>query len=141
MEEDFEVLFELITAGTLATLRSTIFRCSKRGCDSGDLGAQNQFSLNETLLAMKVYVPYRNLYAVTAVFAIFCNHTDKVSSARKSLESAERCNMMAEVVCAAETRLNMALEDVAINPSPRPRTCPQEPSEIRGISGRDKRHS
>lgn len=79
---------------------------------------ENPLSLNETLLAMKAYAPYHHLYAVAMIFAISSNQSDRVPSAHKALESAQRCNMVEEIVRIAGTCLNMALEAAANEPQP-----------------------
>lgn len=80
--------------------------------------AENPLSLNETLLAMKAYAPYHHLYAVAMIFAISSNQSDRVPSAHKAWESAQRCNMLEEIVRIAGTCLNMALEAAANEPQP-----------------------
>jgi hypothetical protein len=79
---------------------------------------ENPLSLNETLLAMKAYAPYHHLYAVAMIFAISSSQSDRVPSAHKALESAQRCNMVEEIVRIAGTCLNMALEAAANEPQP-----------------------
>lgn len=79
---------------------------------------ENPLSLNETLLAMKAYAPYHHLYAVAMIFAISSNQSDRVPSAHKALESAQRSNMVEEIVRIAGTCLNMALEAAANEPQP-----------------------
>lgn len=79
---------------------------------------ENPLSLNETLLAMKAYAPYHHLYAVAMIFAISSSQSDRVPSAHKALESAQRCNMVDEIVRIAGTCLNMALEAAANEPQP-----------------------
>lgn len=79
---------------------------------------ENPLSLNETLLAMKAYAPYHHLYAVAMIFAISSNQSDRVPSAHKALELAQRCNMVEEIVRIAGTCLNMALEAAANEPQP-----------------------
>lgn len=79
---------------------------------------ENPLSLNETLLTMKAYAPYHHLYAVAMTFAISSNQSDRVPSAHKALESAQRCNMVEEIVRIAGTCLNMALEAAANEPQP-----------------------
>ena len=79
---------------------------------------ENPLSLNESLLAMKAYAPYHHLYAVAMIFSISSNHSDRVPSASKSLESSRRCNMVEEIVRIAGTCLNMALEAAANEPQP-----------------------
>ncbi|MEW4461327.1 AIPR family protein [Roseibium algicola] len=79
---------------------------------------ENPLSLNETLLAMKAYAPYHHLYAVAMIFAISSNQSDRVPSAHKAWGSAQRCNMIEEIVRIAGTCLNMALEAAANEPQP-----------------------
>ncbi|MDR6430538.1 AIPR family protein [Brucella pseudogrignonensis] len=77
---------------------------------------ENPLSLNETLLAMKAYAPFHHLYAVAMCFAISSNQPDRVPNASKSLEAAQRNNMMSEIVKVAGLCLNMALETAANEP-------------------------
>lgn len=78
----------------------------------------NPLSLNETLLAMKAYAPYHHLYAVAMIFSISSNQSDRVPSAHKALESAQRSKMIEEIVRIAGTCLNMALEAAANDTQP-----------------------
>lgn len=79
---------------------------------------ENPLSLNESLLAMKAYAPYHHLYAVAVIFAISSNQSDRVPNAHKALESAQRGNMVEEIVRIGGTCLNMALEAAANEPQP-----------------------
>jgi hypothetical protein len=65
---------------------------------------------------MKAYAPYHHLYAVAMCFAISSNQPDRVPSASKSLEAAQRTNMVEEIVKVAGLCLNMALETAANEP-------------------------
>lgn len=73
----------------------------------------NPLSLNESLLAMKAYAPYHHLYAVAMCFAISSNQPDRVPNPSKSLELAQSCNMVSEIIKVAGMGLNMALETAA----------------------------
>lgn len=84
-------------------------------------GAQNPLGLNETLLAMKAYAPFHQLYAVSMCFAISNNQADRVPNPYTCYEKARQNNMVAEIVKIAGTSLNMALEAAASEPQPQNR--------------------
>ena len=78
----------------------------------------NPLNLNETLLAMKAYAPFHQLYAVEMCFSISNNQAEKVASPSKSYEVATRAGMVDEIVKVAGISLNMALEAAANEPQP-----------------------
>lgn len=78
----------------------------------------NPLSLNETLLAMRAYAPFHQLYAVSACFAINNGITDRVPSPSKCLSKAEQASMVPLLVEIAGTCLNTALEAAANEPQP-----------------------
>lgn len=73
----------------------------------------NPLGLNETLLAMKAYAPYHQLYAVSMCFAISNNMSDRVPSPQACFENARKNNMVEDIVRIAGNSLNMALENAA----------------------------
>jgi hypothetical protein len=77
----------------------------------------NQFGLNETLLAMKAYAPFHQLYAVSMCFAI-SNQPDRVPSPYRSYEKAKSCGLVDQIVEIAGTCLNTALEAAANEQQP-----------------------
>ena len=81
----------------------------------------NPLGLNETLLAMKAYAPYHQLYAVSMCFAITNNQSDRVPNPSVCLERAKEKGMLTEIVKIAGTSLNMALEAEANEPQPQNR--------------------
>jgi len=94
---------------------------------------QNPLSLNESLLAMNAYAPYHHLYAVAMIFAISSNQADRVLSAHKAWESAQRCNMVEEIVRIGGTCLNMALDAAANEPQPVNRVQPTKLGQVQGL--------
>jgi hypothetical protein len=81
----------------------------------------NPLSLNETLLAMKAYAPYHQLYAVSMCFAITSNQPDRVPSPYVCFQKARDKGMIGEIVKIAGTCLNMALEAEANEHQPQNR--------------------
>jgi hypothetical protein len=73
----------------------------------------NPLGLNETLLAMKAYAPYHQLYAISMCFAISNNMSDRVPSPYACFENARKNNMVEDIVRIAGNSLNMALENAA----------------------------
>jgi hypothetical protein len=58
---------------------------------------KNPLKLNETLLAMKAYAPYHQLYAVSMCFAMASNHSDRVPNPYVSYKVAKQKNMISEI--------------------------------------------
>ncbi len=83
--------------------------------------ADNPLSLNETLLAMKAYAPFHQLYAVSMCFAISNNLTDMVPDPFKCYEKAQSKGMTEKIIEIAGTCLNTALETAAAEPQPQNR--------------------
>jgi len=81
----------------------------------------NPFGLNETLLAMKAYAPYHQLYAISMCFAISNNISDRVPSPIRCLEQARKNGLINEIVKIAGLSLNMALEAAANEAQPQNR--------------------
>jgi hypothetical protein len=78
----------------------------------------NPMGLNETLLAMKAYAPYHQLYAVSMCFAISNNQPDRVPNPNSCMEKAKNTGMFNEIIKIAGMSLNMALEAAANEPQP-----------------------
>jgi hypothetical protein len=74
---------------------------------------KNPLGLNETLLAMKAYAPYHQLYAISMCFAISNNMADRVPSPSVCLERAKQQGLLEEIVKISGLSLNMALEATA----------------------------
>jgi len=74
---------------------------------------KNPLGLNETLLAMKAYAPYHQLYAISMCFAISNNMADRVPSPSRCLEKAKQHGLLEEMVKIGGLCLNMALEAAA----------------------------
>jgi hypothetical protein len=74
---------------------------------------KNPLGLNETLLAMKAYAPYHQLYAISMCFAISNNMADRVPSPSVCLERAKQQGLLEEIVKISGLSLNMALEAAA----------------------------
>jgi len=81
----------------------------------------NPLSLNESLLAMKAYAPYHQLYAISMCFAISNNQSDRVPSPHKSYENATNAGMVSKIVEIAGICLNTALVAAANEPQPQNR--------------------
>ena len=73
----------------------------------------NPFSLNESLLAMKAYVPYHALFTVSQFFAIASNHSDRVPSPKDTIECAQKNSTVEQVVNMSANCLNIAIETAA----------------------------
>lgn len=83
--------------------------------------ASNPFSLHESLLAMKAYAPFHQLYAVSMCFAISNNQSDRVPNPAVSFEKAKDNGMVDQIVLIADCCLNTALEAADIEPQPQNR--------------------
>ncbi len=81
----------------------------------------NPYGLNESLLAMKAYAPYHQLYAVSMCFTIISKQGLRVPSPSSSLERAKNQNLVDQVVDIAASCLNTALEAAANEPQPQNR--------------------
>lgn len=81
----------------------------------------NPFGLNESLLAMKAYAPFHQLYAVSMCFAISNNQSDRVPSPYTSFEKARNKGMTEQIVLIAGSCLSTALEAAANEPQPQNR--------------------
>ncbi len=78
----------------------------------------NPLGLNQTLLAMKAYAPYHQLYAVSMCFSIVNNLSDRVPSPSMCLKQAVSNNLVTDIVKIAGSSLNMALEAAANETQP-----------------------
>jgi len=83
--------------------------------------AGNPLSLNESLLAMRAYAPYHQLYAVSMCFAITSGQADRVANPYVCWERAQSRNMVGQIVEIAGSCLNTALEAAANEPLPQNR--------------------
>jgi hypothetical protein len=81
----------------------------------------NPLGLNESLLAMRAYAPYHQLYAVSMCFAISSVQPDRVPNPSVCWERAQSRNMVAQIVEIAGSCLNTALEAAANEPLPQNR--------------------
>lgn len=68
----------------------------------------NPLGLNETLLAMRSYAPYHQLYGVSMCFAITGSQADRVPSPQVCLDRATKAGLVGDIVKIAGTSLNMA---------------------------------
>jgi len=73
----------------------------------------NPFGLNESLLAMRSYVPYHVLYAVSQFFAIASGYSDRVPSPKVAYQRASKKNILEQIVKMAASCLNVAIENAA----------------------------
>ena len=74
---------------------------------------KNPLGLNPTLLAMKAYAPYHQLYAISMCFAISNNMADRVPSPSSCFAKATQHGLVSEIVKISGLCLNMALEAAA----------------------------
>ena len=81
----------------------------------------NPFGLNESLLAMKAYAPYHQLYAVSMCFAISNNQSDRAPNPWSAFAKANSKGMVDQIVLIAGSCLNTALEAAANEPQPQNR--------------------
>jgi hypothetical protein len=81
----------------------------------------NPFGLNESLLAMKAYAPFHQLYAVSMCFAISNTQADRVPSPYRCYEKATANGLVHQIVEIAGTCLNTALEAAANDQQPQGR--------------------
>lgn len=81
----------------------------------------NPLGLNDTLLSMKSYVPFHQLYAISMCFAISNNQSDRVPSPSSCLEQAKSHSMVPEIIRIAGVSLNMALEAASNEAQPQNR--------------------
>lgn len=70
----------------------------------------NPMGLNETLLAMKAYAPYHQLYAISVVFCEINKMNDSVPSPSVVLEKLNVAKLLDTVIETTGSCLNMALE-------------------------------
>lgn len=75
--------------------------------------SENPFGLNESLLAMKAYVPYHTMYAVSQFFAIASNQSDRVPSPKLTYQQADEKDIIEQIVKMAAACLNVAIETAA----------------------------
>ncbi len=71
---------------------------------------ENPMGLNETLLAMKAYAPYHQLYAISVIFCEINKMNDSVPSPFMVLEKMEIAGLLDTIVDIAGSCLNMAFE-------------------------------
>lgn len=70
---------------------------------------KNPLGLNETLLTMKAYAPFHHLYAVSMIFAIGNNKSDRVPSPNSTWENAKANGMVDQIVKTTGRCLNTAM--------------------------------
>lgn len=80
--------------------------------------SENPFGLNESLLAMKAYAPYHQLYAISQCFSVGSNQSDRVPKPNATYNKAQKDGMIDRIVNMAATSLNFALETAANEPQP-----------------------
>lgn len=72
--------------------------------------SENPLGLNETLLAMKAYVPYHHLYAISVLFCEVNKMQDLVPNPSVALEKLRKSGLLENVIEIAGNCLNMAFE-------------------------------
>lgn len=71
---------------------------------------ENPMGLNETLLAMKAYAPYHQLYAISVVFCDINKMNDSVPSPSVALKKMTDAGLLDNIIETAGSCLNMAME-------------------------------
>jgi hypothetical protein len=79
---------------------------------------ENPFGLNESLLAMKAYAPYHQLFAISQCFSVASNQADRVPKPSATFSKAKEINIVKQIVFMAANSLNFALETAANEPQP-----------------------
>lgn len=80
--------------------------------------AENKLGLNETLLAMKAYAPFHQLYAVSMCFSIISGLHEMAPSPKAAWDQAMSKNQVDQIVDISGMCLNSALEAAANEPQP-----------------------
>lgn len=107
----FEILFKRdYKPENIQSLNNWMKEIMKNWTDKNPLG------LNETLLTMKAYAPFHHLYAVSMIFAIGNNKSDRVPAPSITWEKAKANVMVDQIVKTTGRCLNAALR-VASNRS------------------------
>jgi hypothetical protein len=107
----FEILFKRdYKPENIQSLNNWMKEIMKNWTDENPLG------LNETLLTMKAYAPFHHLYAVSMMFAIGNNKSDRVPAPSITWENAKANGMVEQIVKTTGRCLNTALK-VASNRS------------------------
>lgn len=73
-------------------------------------GKENPMGLNETLLAMKAYAPYHQLFAISAILCEINKMNDSVPSPSVALRKMTESGLLDYIVEMAGNCLNMAME-------------------------------
>jgi len=79
---------------------------------------ENPAGFNESLLAMKAYAPYHQLYSISILFGVANNINDRVPRPSFCWEAAYKANIVDEIVYITGMGLNAALESAADEPQP-----------------------
>lgn len=107
----FEILFKRdYKPENIQALNNWMHQVLKNWTDKNPLG------FNETLLTMKAYAPYHHLYAISLIFTIGNNKSDRVPSPNATWEAAKSNGMIDQIVKTSGRCLNTALR-VASNRS------------------------
>ena len=78
----------------------------------------NPFNLNESLLAMKAYAPYHQLYGVSICFSIINKKIEWVPNPFSAYDQANKNRVVDQLVSIAAICLNTALVSAANEPQP-----------------------
>lgn len=79
---------------------------------------ENPWGLNESLLAMKAYAPYHQLYAISQIYSKANNLSDRVPKPYSAFTNAQSQGTIERLVNIAATSLNFALETAANESQP-----------------------
>ncbi len=76
-------------------------------------GKDNPMGLNETLLAMKAYAPYHQLFAISAIVCEINKMNESVPSPSVTLHKMRESGLLDEIITMSGNCLNMALDSAA----------------------------
>ncbi len=71
---------------------------------------KNPLNLNDTLLAMKAYAPYHQLYAISMCFAITNNMSERVPNPTRAWLNAKQNNMVDDIIKVSGKCVNTAMK-------------------------------
>jgi hypothetical protein len=75
----------------------------------------NPLGFDETLLAMKAYAPYHQMYAISMIFSISNNKSDLVPTPQSTWDAAQNAGLIDDLVQIAGQCLSTALENAVTN--------------------------
>jgi hypothetical protein len=108
----FEILFkkgQTYKPEDIQALSSWMHEVRKVWVDTNPLG------FDETLLAMKAYAPYHQMYAISMIFSIANNKSDLIPTPQSTWYAAQNAGLIDDLVQIAGQCLSTALENAVTN--------------------------